>query len=218
MTAVIAVQALLFQDGGLLVMGANIINMGLVTAAIGYGLYRSVSGQSRAVKLGAAGVAAWLSVMAGALLTALQLWLSGTSELGIVIPAMLGVHAIIGLGEAFITVSALAFILQTRPDLLGEGSESAKASRNWIYAGGIITLLVVLLSPFASADPDGLERVAENLGFIGAGQSAPYEIIPDYTLPFLGETAISTILAGVVGVVVVGAIIMLIGRGMKAKA
>jgi len=218
MTAVIAVQALLFQDGGLLVMGANILNMGLITAAIGYGLYRSVSGQSRTVKLGVAGVAAWLSVMAGALLTALQLWLSGTSELGIVIPAMLGVHALIGLGEAFITVSALAFILQTRPDLLGEGSESAKASRNWIYAGGIITLLVVLLSPFASADPDGLERVAENLGFIGAGQSAPYEIIPDYTLPFLGETAISTILAGVVGVVVVGAIIMLIGRGMKAKA
>lgn len=218
MTAVIAVQALLFQDGGLLVMGANIINMGLVTAAIGYGLYRSVSGQSRAVKLGVAGVAAWLSVMAGALLTALQLWLSGTSELGIVIPAMLGVHALIGLGEAFITVSALAFIMQTRPDLLGEGSESAKASRNWIYAGGIISLFVVLLSPFASADPDGLERVAENLGFIGAGQSAPYEIIPDYTLPFLGETAISTILAGVVGIVVVGAIIMLIGRGMKAKA
>ena len=218
MTAVIAVQALLFQDGGLLVMRANILNMGLITAAIGYGLYRSVSGQSRTVKLGVAGVAAWLSVMAGALLTALQLWLSGTSELGIVIPAMLGVHALIGLGEAFITVSALAFILQTRPDLLGEGSESAKASRNWIYAGGFITLLVVLLSPFASADPDGLERVAENLGFIGAGQSAPYEIIPDYTLPFLGETAISTILAGVVGVVVVGAIIMLIGRGMKAKA
>lgn len=155
MTAVIAVQALLFQDGGLLVMGANIINMGLVTAAIGYGLYRSVSGQSRAVKLGVAGVAAWLSVMAGALLTALQLWLSGTSELGIVIPAMLGVHALIGLGEAFITVSALAFIMQTRPDLLGEGSESAKASRNWIYAGGIISLFVVLLSPFASADRMG---------------------------------------------------------------
>ena len=218
MTAVIAVQALLFQDGGLIVMGANIMNMGLVTAAIGYGLYRSVSGQSRAVKLGVAGVAAWLSVMAGALLTALQLWLSGTSQLSVVVPAMLGVHALIGLGEAFITVSALAFITQTRPDLLGEGSESAKASRNWVYVGGIISLIVVFLSPFASADPDGLERVAENLGFIGAGQSAPFEIIPDYTLPFLGETAISTILAGVVGIVVVGLVMVLVGRGMKAKS
>lgn len=218
MTAVIAVQALLFQDGGLLVMGANIMNMGLVTAAIGYGLYRSVSGQSRAVKLGVAGVAAWLSVMAGALLTALQLWLSGTSQLSVVVPAMLGVHALIGLGEAFITVSALAFITQTRPDLLGEGSESSKASRNWVYVGGIISLIVVFLSPLASADPDGLERVAEDLGFIGAGQSAPFEIIPDYTLPFLGETAISTILAGVVGIIVVGLVMVLVARGMKAKS
>src|SRR5512139_1813425 len=67
MTAVIAVQALLFQDGGLLVMGANILNMGLVTAAIGYGLYRSISGGSLMLKLIVAGIAAWLSVMAGAL-------------------------------------------------------------------------------------------------------------------------------------------------------
>lgn len=218
MTAVIAVQALLFQDGGLLVMGANILNMGLVTAAIGYGLYRSVSSGTKTARLGVAGVAAWLSVMAGALLTSLQLWLSGTSQLGIVIPAMLGVHALIGVGEALITVFALAFIMQTRPDLLGEGSESSKAGRGWIYAGGLISLLVVLLSPFASADPDGLERVAINMGFIDTGRSAPYEIIPDYTLPFLGETALSTVLAGVVGIVVVGILIVLVGRGMKAKS
>src|SRR5512132_4472849 len=54
MTAVIAVQGLLFQDGGLLVMGANILNMGLLTAAIGYGLYRGVFGYSRPVKLAVA--------------------------------------------------------------------------------------------------------------------------------------------------------------------
>ena len=60
MTAVIAVQALLFQDGGLIVMGANILNMGLITAMIGYGLYRSVSNASRTTKLVVAGVAAWL--------------------------------------------------------------------------------------------------------------------------------------------------------------
>jgi cobalt/nickel transport system permease protein len=218
MTAVIALQALLFQDGGLVVMGANILNMGLITAAIGYGLYRSVSGQSRAVKLGVAGFAAWLSVMAGALFTALQLWLSGTSQLNIVIPAMMGVHALIGVGEALITVAALSFIMQTRPDLLGEGSESAKASHNWIYVGGIISLLVVLISPFASGDPDGLERVAIDMGFIDAGQDAPYWIIPDYTLPFLGETALSTIVAGVIGIAVVAVIMVLVGRGLKAKS
>ncbi len=218
LTAVVAVQALLFQDGGLVVMGANILNMGIITSVIGYGLYRAVAEQSRTVKLSVAGVAAWLSVMAGALFTAIQLWLSGTSPLTVVIPTMLGVHAFIGLGEALITVSALSFIMQTRPDLLGEGSESAKASRNWVYIGGLIALIVVLFSPFASSDPDGLERVAMNIGFIDSGQSAPYSFIPDYTLPFLGETAFSTIMAGIIGIIVVGAVIMLIGRGIRAKA
>jgi cobalt/nickel transport system permease protein len=215
MTAVIAVQALLLQD---LVMGANILNMGLITAAIGYGLYRGVSTGSRALKLTVAGIAAWLSVMAGALFTSLQLWLSGTSQLQIVIPAMLGVHALIGVGEALITVAALTFILQTRPDLLGSNSESAKGSRGWVVVGALISLVVVLLSPLASADPDGLERVADDLGFLGTAQSAPYEILPDYTVPFLGETSLSTIVAGMIGMAVVAAIILLLGQGMKAKS
>jgi cobalt/nickel transport system permease protein len=156
--------------------------------------------------------------MAGALFTSLQVWLSGTSHLQIVIPAMLGVHALIGVGEALITVAALNLILQTRPDLLGSSSESAKGSRGWVVAGVLISLAVVLLSPLASADPDGLERVAGDLGFLGAAQSAPYEILPDYTVPFLGETPLSTILAGAIGMAVVAAIIVLLGQGMRAKS
>ena len=218
MTAVISVQALLLQDGGLVAMGANILNMGLITAAIGYGLYRSVSKSSKSVKLSMAGFAAWLSVMAGALFTALQIWLSGHAQLNIVVPAMLGIHALIGLGEALITVFALSFIMQTRPDLLGEESESAKASKNWAYIGGLIALVVVFLSPFASADPDGLERVAGDLGFLELARPASYQILPDYTVPFLGETALSTILAGVIGLIVVGVITILVARGLRAKS
>lgn len=217
MTSVIAVQALLFQDGGLVVMGANILNMGLVTAAIGYGLYRSVLQRDTSVKLSVAGFAAWLSIMAGALLTSLQLWLSGTSDLRLAVTSMLSVHALIGLGEALITVAALGFIFRTRPDLLGAESASAQGSRGWIVTGALISFLVVLISPFASGDPDGLERVAINLGFIHVGQSAPYSIIPDYTIPFLGSTSLSTIVAGLIGAVVVGAVAFLIGRGVKAK-
>jgi cobalt/nickel transport system permease protein len=217
MTAVIAVQGLLFQDGGLLVMGANIFNMGLLTAAIGYGLYRSVMNKPTGTKLAVAGVAAWLSVMAGALATSLQLWLSGTSNLQTVVIAMLGVHALIGLGEALITVAALSFIFRTRPDLLGEGSASAEGGRGWIIAGVIVSLIVVLLSPLASADPDGLERVAIDMGFIDAGQAAPYEIIPDYTVPFLGETPLSTILAGVIGALIVLGIMVMTGRSLQKK-
>jgi cobalt/nickel transport system permease protein len=217
MTAVIAVQALILQDGGLLVMGANILNMGLITAAIGYGLYRGVSNSSRTTKLAVAGVAAWLSVMAGALATSLQLWLSGTASLGVVIPAMLGVHALIGVGEALITVAALAFIFRTRPDLLGEGSASMAGGRGWVVAGVIISLAVVLLSPLASAYPDGLERVAENVGFIDAAQSAPYAILPDYTVPFLGETALSTIVAGLIGALIALALAIFAGRSLQKK-
>lgn len=215
MASVIGLQALLFQDGGLLVMGANIFNMGLLTALIGFGLYRSVAGQKRAVKLAVAGASAWLSVMAGALVTALQLWLSGTSELGIVMPAMLSVHALIGLGEALITVAALSFIMQTRPDLLEESK--TRGGSGWVVGGIIATGVVLLLSPFASGDPDGLERVAENLGFLEVGQSAPYNILPDYTIPGL-EGGLSTIVAGLVGAVVVGVVALYLARVVKRTA
>ena len=216
MTSVIAVQGLLFQDGGLTVMGANILNMGLVTPVIGYGLYRAALGGNRGVKLVVAGVAAWLSVMAGALLTSLELWLSGTAKLSIIIPAMLGIHALIGVGEALITVAALTFIFRTRPDLLGEGSASTKGSRFWIFAGVLIALVVVLLSPLASLNPDGLNRVAIDLGFIHTAQSASGPLA-GYILPFLqGGTA--KILAGVIGVLVVLGLALLAGRALQKKS
>ena len=215
MTAVIAVQGLLFQDGGLVVMGANILNMGLLTVAVGYGLYRSAIGSNRTLKLIVAGLAAWLSVMTGALATALELWLSGTARLQLVVPAMLGVHALIGLGEALITVAALGFILRSRPDLLGEKSESAKGSRAWVLVGIVLTLIVVLLSPFASANPDGLIRVANDMGFIHTAQSGTGPLAK-YTVPFLSSVPASRIVAGVIGVLVVLAIIFITGRGMQA--
>ncbi|GAB4578101.1 MAG: energy-coupling factor ABC transporter permease [Anaerolineales bacterium] len=216
MATVIGVQALLLQDGGLVVLGANIFNMGLITAVIGYGLYQATAGRGQTTQLLVAGVAAWLSVMAGALFTSLQLWLSGTSALEIVFPAMMSVHALIGLGEALITVAALAFIFRTRPDILAPTATTGTA-RGWVVAGMAVALFVVLLSPLASADPDGLERVAIDLGFIETAQGPSYEILPDYTIPFLGESALSTIGAGVIGMLVVAILawgIMLLTRRM----
>ncbi len=216
MTAVIAVQALLFQDGGLLVMGANILNMGLITALIGYGLYRSVINRRLVIRLAVIGVAAWLSVMGAALATSLQLWLSGTVPLDIVTPAMMSVHALIGIGEALITVAAVSFILRTRPEAM-ESHAQRGADRGWIIGGAIAALIVVVLSPIASADPDGLERVAEDAGFLDLGQSAPYEIIPDYTVPFLGETPLSTIVAGIIGALVVAVVVVLVAQALRRR-
>ena len=131
---------------------------------------------------------------------------------------MLGVHALIGLGEALITVAALTFIFRTRPDLIEESESPARGSRGWIWVGGLISLIVVFLSPFASADPDGLERVAINMGFISTGADAPYAILPDYTLPILGETGGSTIMAGFIGVFIVAALIVFLARGRSNSA
>ncbi|MCJ7715426.1 MAG: energy-coupling factor ABC transporter permease, partial [Anaerolineales bacterium] len=148
MTAVVGVQALLFQDGGLLVMGANIFNMGILTAVIGYGLYRLVIHQKQGLRLAMSGGAAWIATMAAALMTSLQLWLSGTTRLEIVLPAMLGVHALIGVGEALITVAALGYIEKTRPDLLDGKKNTPEGGRGWIAAGILFSLIAVLLSPF----------------------------------------------------------------------
>jgi cobalt/nickel transport system permease protein len=121
MACVIAVQALVFQDGGLVVMGANIFNMGVVGTLGGFFLYRALAGilggENRA-RIPAAGIAAWSSVVAGSICMALELALSGTTPLSIALPAMVGVHVIIGIGEALITMAALGFIAVTRADLL----------------------------------------------------------------------------------------------------
>jgi cobalt/nickel transport system permease protein len=121
MACVVAVQALVFSDGGLVVMGANIFNMGIVGTLAGYGVYRGLAGvlggEDRG-RIPAAAIAGWLSVVMGATVMSLQLIVSGTSPAELVLPAMLGVHAVIGIGEALITAAAVGFIATTRRDLL----------------------------------------------------------------------------------------------------
>jgi cobalt/nickel transport system permease protein len=213
MAAVIILQALLFQDGGLLAMGANVLVMGIVPAFVGYGLTRSFLNRPRGQRLAVIGVASWLSLMAAAFITALLLWLSNASALGIVVPAMLGVHALIGLGEALITVAAYTFIVQTRPELVERGKTSG--GRNWVLGGVLIALFVVFLAPLASSSPDGLEWVAGETGFLETAQEAPLTILPDYIVPFLGDGAISTIAAGIVGVLVVFVIAFVVVRALR---
>jgi cobalt/nickel transport system permease protein len=119
---------------------------------------------------------------------------------------MAGVHALIGIGEALITVGALAFIRQARPDLLGAPVKAAARGSGWIAAGLVIALAITFVSPLADSDPDGLERVAEDKAFIEEAEDAPYEILPDYTVPGIDNEAVTTILAGIAGVLIVAGI------------
>ena len=121
MAVVISGQAFVFADGGVTALGANVLNMGVV-GALGIGLVmvaaRRVLPRTRTTFLAVAGAGAWLSVMAGALLCSVELGVSGTVPFATVLPAMLGVHALIGIGEAVITVAAVGAVLATRPDLI----------------------------------------------------------------------------------------------------
>jgi cobalt/nickel transport system permease protein len=133
MVAVFIVQAVLFQDGGLTVLGANIFNMGLVGTFAGYYLYKAIRfaiGRNKlsGMVVGAA-VAAWTSVMVGSLLCAIQLAISGTVPLSVALAAMATWHVIIGIGEAVITVIALTFIWRTRPDMFYDPPRKAVVSR-----------------------------------------------------------------------------------------
>lgn len=121
MVAVFIVQSVVFQDGGLTALGANILNMGLIGTFGGYYVYRTIRfavGRDtlRGVGVGAA-VAAWTSVVVASIICAIQLALSGIVSLTVALIAMASWHLLIGIGEALITVIALSFIWRTRPDL-----------------------------------------------------------------------------------------------------
>ena len=208
MTAVVSVQALIFQDGGLLALGANILDMGVVGVAVSYFAYntlRRLLGTKRSSILISGAVAAWLSIMIASLAVALQIALSGTSPANIAIPAMALIHAIIGIGEGLITAGALAFIVAARPDLLNLAGGGAKAVNGRLVglAGLAIALALAVLSPLASANPDGLEWVAEQNGFLARAQEPVYNIIPDYVMPGIPNEALATIIAGVAGLLIV---------------
>jgi cobalt/nickel transport system permease protein len=120
MACVVAVQGLVFQDGGLVVMGANIFNMGIIGTLGGYAIYRTLAtvlGGEQRGRIPAAGVAAWCTFVLAALAVSVELAVSGTAPLSVTLPAMVGVHALIGIGEAVITMAALGFIQVTRKDL-----------------------------------------------------------------------------------------------------
>jgi cobalt/nickel transport system permease protein len=121
MAVVLVIQALLFADGGLTALGTNIFNMGVIGGLGGYGLFRLFClalPRRRGAFVAASAVAAWLSVVLAASVCAVELALSGTSPLAVALPAMAGVHALIGVGEAIISAVVISLMLGVRPDLV----------------------------------------------------------------------------------------------------
>jgi cobalt/nickel transport system permease protein len=218
MTCVVSVQALLFQDGGVLALGANIFNMGIVGVFVSYAVFNLLQKAFIKYKWGlfvSGFIAAWTSIFIASLACALELAFSGTSPANISIPAMGAIHALIGVGEGLITVGALAFLFATRKDLFQKTAPSVSSNKGILIGGSVIALALTILSPLASSHPDGLEWVAEQKGFLDVAKGAFYNIMPDYVVPGISDPNLATIAAGILGAIIVFGVAIGIARMEK---
>lgn len=218
LSIVVVVQALAFADGGLTALGYNLLNMAVVPAYGGYALFRLMRSwlpDTAGGVTGATGVAAWSSVVFSALAFSME-WLFGASApvaFDDVFGAMVGVHAVIGVGEAVISALAIAAVLASRPDLVYGASDldrdqlaDTRVKTRTFVIGGLSVALVfaAVVSQFAVDRPDGLERVAEDTGFLGSGTEHALNdfIFADYATAGVSNETLSLAIAGVVGTVV----------------
>lgn len=250
--SVLVIQALFFADGGLLALGANIWNLGIYPAFIGYPLiYRAIAKKNASNK--AITIASVLGVVAGlqlgALSVVLETKLSGITELpfSTFFLMMQPIHLAIGLIEGFATAGIVVYVRSLRPDIVDnlDGVKSMSAGGSLRKLVIIMSVLVLLtggaFSWFASTNPDGLEWSIEKIygkPEVPGQQSAVGEnlarlqekttILPDYSLPSKGgeeraETDASpwpaidprTSISGIVGSLMVLAIVVLFGFGVK---
>ncbi|HTS00043.1 MAG TPA: energy-coupling factor ABC transporter permease [Bacteroidota bacterium] len=208
MASVLIVQCLLFADGGILALGANIFNMGVIGSAGGYALYRGVCLLVRGDEGKYLGIvlASWCSTVIAAICCAGELAWSGTVPWSAAFPAMTDVHMLIAVGEALITVLVTFAIGAVRPDMVGGNPPAMQSGKDMLlYAGLIAVGILLFITPFASKWPDGLEFVAAKLGFrtsalAGPALSSPLE---GYTIPGVGSAAAATVLAGLAGTCIV---------------
>jgi len=215
---VVAVQALLFADGGLTALGYNTINMAIVPAFGGWAAFRGFQRlfpRSRTGVTGAASLASGVSVVLGAMAFSLQ-WLFGASSpvaFDTVFGAVVGVHILIGIGEGLITGLVVAAVLTTRPDVVAGaadlnpselGSGRHVTARTFAIAGTLVALTVAMvLSQFSAGSPDGLERVAETEGLSSQAEPHPLagSIFADYATQGIANETASLAIAGASGAI-----------------
>ena len=214
---VLLVQALLFSDGGVLALGANIFNMAFIGAMVGYTIYRVVFRFLPGLRgrIAAVFFASWCSTVLASLTCAGELALSGTLAPAVVFPAMLGTHALIGIGEGLITSLVILTIARPRPDLLETETAPAPRGMGWEFLafGLVIALgLAIFVSPYACAWPDGLDKVAQQFGFEGRAATLIKTWIPDYKMPGISSEGIATAVAGAFGTLIMFGLACVVGR------
>jgi cobalt/nickel transport system permease protein len=228
LTMVLIVQRFLFSDGGLFSLGANILHMAVIGSIGGYAvasIVRRFFRNSRVGTIVGAVIASWVTVVAAAALICVEFGLSHSTEnfkFGNLFAPMVAIHSLIGVGEALITGTVVAYVLAQRPDLILTAAAEARrgliSGVGRVTAAGIVAALCVgaFVAPFTSQLPDGLEAVAEKLGFSDLGKSA-WSVFSDYKnlLPTENWQSLSVSLAGVVGTLSVFLLAIGFGRAVS---
>jgi cobalt/nickel transport system permease protein len=194
MSLAVLMQCLVFADGGVSVLGANLLNMAIIAAlpAVIVRKFILKENTAAAAKATMYGVAALVSVLLASTACSVELAAAGVVPLGKVLPSMLFIHLLIGLCEGALTAALY-------PVFAGQ-IQTADNKRSWLVPFGAAILAAFVLSPFACQSPDGLEYVAGMLGFghlSSAFFAAPFA---DYSVPLLSAGMFSTAAAGLIGV------------------
>ncbi|HEX4129361.1 MAG TPA: energy-coupling factor ABC transporter permease [Pirellulales bacterium] len=190
LSTVLIVQCFMFGDGGVTALGANITNMALVGGLLGYTIYaplrRLLGGGTRGTVL-AAVVASWLIIPVAALAFVLEFAAGGTVGIFPLATWMVFYHVLIGLGEAIVTGLVVSWLMSTRPDLIYDPRHAVGRVGQWgqAVAAALVAAvaIAVFLAPWASEHEDGLERVADSLGFANRAEASAWAPFPDYALP-----------------------------------
>ena len=192
MSIVLAVQCVFFADGGIIALGANILNMSLIGVGVA-GLILHYLSSKKINKNISLAIASILSVLAAAVVCSFEVAISGTVALAKVLPAMLSVHTLIGLGEGVVTVCMVLA-------LSAYGTAGIVKEKVFAIRAFGLSVLAACLSPLASGSPDGLEWVAAKLSFVEFSGFELPAFFPDYQVSFFANEAAATILAGIIGV------------------
>lgn len=226
LTCVLLVQCLMFADGGLLALGANVVNMAIVDSVGGWLIYSAVSRLLKPMMgaktggLAAVAFAAWCGTVLASLVCTGMLVASGAVAAKVGLPAMVGVHALIGLGEAALTTMVIAATWTARPDLITTSVVETEKRPLLAFAGfGLLVALALatFVSPLASSSPDGLEKIAEDKGFAERAAEPHKAPIPDYAMPKISSEALATGLAGLVGTAIVFGLSLALARALSRK-
>jgi cobalt/nickel transport system permease protein len=211
MFAVLLVQALLFQDGGIGALGANTLNMAVLGVGGGVLVYRwllALLGVGQRRRVAAAAVAAFLSTLLVGSAVAAELAISGTVPLVPALVAVGGGHLLMGIGEALITGAILAVVLRARPELVAGVAEPSRVGRTLARATAIGAVgLAVVAAYLASNRPDALEAALDKLGLGSLETSYLTAPFADYAAALGGAW-----LAAILGVVVVFIVAWIAGR------